>query len=105
MNNKDSEREVFDQDKVEPLRRSDRKRQQKFANPFQNLRKKDNFQNESQHFDEQKASLSRRQTLAGNHEDMVEEKTNRLKKKLNIAIVFLIAAIISVFLFMRFVNF
>lgn len=105
MNNKDSEREVFDQDKIEPLRRSDRKRQQKFANPFQNLRKKDNFQNESHYFDERKASLSRRQTLAENHENMVEEKTNRLKKKLNIAIVFLIAAIISVFLFMRFVNF
>ena len=43
--------------------------------------------------------------LAENHENMVEEKTNRLKKKLDIAIVFLILAIILVFLFMRFVNF
>ena len=105
MSDKDNEREFFDQDKVEPLRRSDRRRQQKFENPFQNARKKDNFQNESQHFDGQEGPLSRSQMLAENHENMVEEKTKRLKKKLDIAIVFLIAAIILVFLFMRFVNF
>lgn len=105
MSDKDNEREFFDQDKVEPLRRSDRRHRQKFAIPFQNVRKKDNFQNESQHFDDQKAPLSRSQMLAENHENMIEEKTNRLKKKLDIAIFFLIAAIILVFLFMRFVNF
>ena len=54
MSDKDNEREFFDQDRVEPLRRSDRRHRQKFANPFRNVRKKDNFQNESQHFDEQK---------------------------------------------------
>ena len=45
------------------------------------------------------------QVLAENHENMVEKKTKRLKKKLDIAIVFLIVAIILAFLFMRFVNF
>ena len=105
MSDKDNEREFFDQDRVEPLRRSDRRHRQKFANPFRNVRKKDNFQNESQHFDEQKDSLSRSQVLAENHENMVEKKTKSLKKKLDIAIVFLIVAIILVFLFMRFVNF
>ena len=54
MSDKDNEREFFDQDRVEPLRRSDRRHRKKFANPFRNVRKKDNFQNESQHFDEQK---------------------------------------------------
>lgn len=105
MSDKDNEREFFDRDKVEPLRRSDRSHRQKFANPFRNVRKKDNFQNESQNFDEQKDSLSRSRVLAENHENMVEKKTKRLKKKLDIAIVFLIAAIILAFLFMRFVNF
>nr|WP_039122284.1 hypothetical protein [Ligilactobacillus ruminis] len=105
MSDKDNEREFFDQDRVEPLRRSDRRNRQKFTNPFRNVRKKDNFQNESQHFDEQKDSFSRSRVLAENHENMVEEKTKSLKKKLDIAIVFLIAAIILAFLFMRFVNF
>ena len=82
MSDKDNEREFFDQDRVEPLRRSDRRHRQKFANPFRNVRKKDNFQNESQHFDEQKDSLSRSWVLAENHENMVEEKTKSLKKKL-----------------------
>ncbi|MEE0004751.1 MAG: hypothetical protein UE077_08210 [Ligilactobacillus ruminis] len=49
--------------------------------------------------------MSRSQVLAENHENMVEKKTKSLKKKLDIAIVFLIVAIILVFLFMRFVNF
>lgn len=54
MSDKDNEREFFDQDRVEPLRRSDRRHRQKFANPLRNVcTEKDNFQNRSQHFDEQ----------------------------------------------------
>lgn len=51
-----------------------------------------------------KQEYSREQTASYRHEQSVTEKTDRLKKKLNIAIVALVIAIIIVYLILFYVG-
>ncbi len=104
MNDNGEKRELFDQDEVEPLRRSDRHRKKKIGIPFKNARRKENSPQNEHHADDLEESLSRTRAVSEDRERAAEEKTDRLKRKLNIAIACLVVAIVLVYLFMRFVN-